>query len=134
MSHLYIIRGPSGAGKTTFAKMLLRYSLADLHYEADMWRFDKHYVYCYDAAKNDEIHAECLDEARAALAQGFDVVVSNTFVTLAQLQPYLDMVEAGGHGVTVIRVEGAFPNVHGVSEEVVKKMRREFESYPKEKP
>jgi predicted kinase len=136
MAHLCIIRGPSGAGKTTLAERLHRAGVVQAHYEADHFRLHTldggGVEYVYAPADNRAVHALCQRETFYMLSHGVDVAVSNIFRTVAHMQPYLDYCAEHGHRVTVIRVEGAFQDVHGVSEADKAFMRANFENYPKE--
>lgn len=120
MAKLTIIRGLPGSGKSTLAR-----SLGVLHYEADMYHM-QHGVYVYDAGKARAAHAWCLAQVASALQLGLDVVVSNTFTTMAELQPYLMLSD----DLVVLECHADYGNVHGVPAEVLERMRRRWESLP----
>jgi len=119
-SRLFLIRGVPGSGKTTYAKTL---GIAD-HYEADMW-FEQNGE--YDPAKIKLAHEWCQKRALAAMQAGRDVVVSNTFTRLWEMDFYKDA--ARNLGVKVIEqvMTGEWPNVHGVPADKVRQMRQRFE-------
>lgn len=125
MVDLYLIRGVPGSGKTTLAETLLESGVVDAHYEADFYRCDDQGRYVFEASKSGQCHALCLDYTKLALAQGFSVAVSNTFIRIWEMQPYLDL----GYRTAVIHCEGRFKNVHDVPSEKVEEMRRRFEPY-----
>jgi len=120
MTTLTLIRGLPGSGKSTLAK-----TLGCLHVEADMY-FMKSGVYVYNGAWIKDAHMWCQSVARFATSNLCDVVVSNTFTTLREMQPYL-----GIHydNLKVIRCVGNYGSIHDVPEEVIKKMAARFQDY-----
>lgn len=118
MHHLLIIRGLPGSGKSTLAKTLGRF-----HVEADMF-FVKNGIYQFDKTKIREAHEWCFNTVCDAL-RFKDVVVSNTFTRIWEMQKYLDLPNPK----TVITVEGNYGNVHGVPPSVVEEMRKRWEPY-----
>lgn len=119
-SRLFLIRGVPGSGKTTYAKTL---GIAD-HYEADMW-FDRNGG--YDPAKLKQAHEWCQRKAIAAMRSGRDVVVSNTFTRLWEMNTYQDAAKKLGVLVIEVVMTGEWDNVHGVPAEKVRQMRERFE-------
>lgn len=63
----------------------------------------------------------------AAMKDGRDVVVSNTFIKLWEMKPYLDAAKACEHQVILKVMRGKWKNVHGVPESVVRRMADQFE-------
>jgi hypothetical protein len=59
--------------------------------------------------------------------------VSNTFTTLKELQPYLDMANDYDVPVEVIHCTGEFENEHDVPDEVIEKMAIRWQKYRGEK-
>lgn len=86
---LYIIVGKPGSGKTTYVKNKL--SNVPYHYEADMY-FMKDGKYKFDPKKLSKAHMWCKNQVREKLMKGYDCVVSNTFISPDELEPYLKMV------------------------------------------
>ena len=124
MKNLYLVRGLPGAGKSTIANALGNVVLA-----ADMFHTDENGVYNYDTSKANDAHAWCLEETQRAMTHDLTIAVANTFVNAGQLQPYLDLAKIYGYRVHTIIAENRHgsENVHGVSPEIIGRMREEFE-------
>ncbi len=127
MAHIYIIRGIPGSGKTTLAKSMIKYGMAQHHYEADQFMVDDDGDYLFDPFKLKYCHEKCQDSTRKALMSGCDVVVSNTFTKKWEMIAYLDMAKKYDASVTVIVAQGNFNNVLGVPASKVDEMRNRFE-------
>lgn len=127
MSKLFLIRGLPSSGKSTLAK-----TLNCLHLEADMF-FLRNGQYCFDATKLQEAHNWCQQATMKALNSGVDVVVSNTFTRLWELDPYLKMATKFGARVHVFRTTRQYQgNLHNVPEHAIAAMKARFEDYSKE--
>lgn len=131
MQKVTLIRGVPGSGKSTLAKAMVQPDT--VHLEADMFFVNDAGVYKYDPSSIKAAHAWCQDQAREALAKGLSVVVSNTFVKVWELQPYLDMAKAASAQVTVLVATGHWPNCHGVPQTIVDRMRNQFQPFKGEK-
>lgn len=133
MKELILIRGPSGSGKTFVAmrQMTLFVFEADHFFVTNT----KDYDFRQDLLK--EAHAYCLGQAAQAMfCEERKVVVSNTFTTKWEMQPYLDLANKLGYNLTVYRTAGpwnaaelAKHNEHGVPERVIEKQIARFEPF-----
>ncbi|MBY6196511.1 ATP-binding protein [Vibrio hangzhouensis] len=119
---LTLIRGLPGSGKSTLAK-----TLPGKHFEADMFFIDDNGDYHYDSDKIEQAHLWCQSEAEKALANGEDVVIANTFVRLWEMKAYRTLAKRYRAQLEVIVCNGSYPNIHGVSDEVVDRMRRRWQ-------
>lgn len=128
---LILIRGVQGSGKSTLAGMIVDaidpFNGDVPHYEADMF-FSLEGPYKWDGAKIGEAHRWCQMKINDAMTEGKKtIIVSNTFVKRAEMQPYLEMAQQHGYQVQEIICKGTFKNIHGVPEEKVEQKRRQFE-------
>jgi len=124
MKQIVIVRGTPGSGKSTLAK-----EIQAKHVEADMF-FMKNGNYCYDRRKIQDAHLWCQAVTKYYLNQGEDVVVSNTFTMISEMQPYFDMAKAYNSSIKVMECKGDFSNEHDVPAEVILKMKRRWEALP----
>lgn len=121
VAQLIIIRGLPGSGKTTMAGVITK--IGYRHFEADMF-FEVEGRYQYDATRIRDAHAWCQRMTRAALERGENVVVSNTFTHLREMQPYVEM---GAKTIRVIEAQGKWESVHGVPPEMLERMAARWE-------
>lgn len=126
MKQLIIVRGPSGYGKSTYAR-----STGFKHFETDNY-FIKNGVYTFDPSKIRQAHEWNQNEVRKAMETGIDIVVSNTFTKIWEMKAYLDFAKQFGYDVKVVRMTKKWGNVHGVPEAKVAEMEARMESYPGE--
>lgn len=127
---LILVRGLPGSGKTTYVNR--NFPTRYIHLEADHFRTDCRGHYLYDPAKNGICHRLCQDYAEMALSQGKDVVISNTFTTIKEMQYYISLASAYGADLRVITCRGKFQNVHDVPEKAMEAMRKRWQDYPGE--
>ena len=124
MPKLYIIRGVPGSGKSTYVRKNL---LEHQWYEADMYFIRPDGRYEFNPRFIKDAHNWCRSKAHSAMAEGEDVVVSNTFTRKWEMKEYLRMAEDLGYTVEVIRCTGSYKNIHGVPDDKVQEMRNRFE-------
>lgn len=118
---LYLIRGASGSGKSTYAKRLESWDCA--HLEADMY-FMEDGEYKFDAKFLPAAHKWCLNKTIEFLSKGMDVVVSNTFTRLWEMEDYLKIPNVN---ILVIEMKTQYKNVHGVPDSAVEKQKARWE-------
>ena len=128
MKTLYILRGLPGSGKSTLAERLKVGQEWVYHFEADMWFYDKDGKYNFDATKLREAHLWCQTGVDDKMSSGYDVIVSNTFTTEKELQPYYDAAKNHNYKVVSLVVENRHngKSIHDVPEETLDKMEKRF--------
>jgi predicted kinase len=124
MPNMTLIRGLPGSGKSTLAKKLAQGS--GMHVEADQYFYDQNGVYQFVPSKLNAAHKSCRDRTRAALEEGIDVFVSNTFTMLWELEEYLAMAAEFGINPQIIICQGDFKSIHGVPDEKLALMKSRF--------
>lgn len=124
MSTLYIVRGLPGSGKSTYAK-----SLGIPHFEADMY-FMQDGEYKFDASNLKRAHAWCFFHVGDKLEKGKDVVVSNTFTTVKEMQPYFNLAEMYNADVVIVEVKTQYGSIHNVPKETLAKMKARWQESP----
>jgi hypothetical protein len=81
----------------------------------------------WDAAKAATASNLCKKLTRAMLRRGMDVVVSDTFALISEMQPYFDMVDEFGADLMIIEATGPSPH-YQAPEELVAELRAKWET------
>ena len=121
---LYVVRGCSGSGKSTFAK-----TLGGQHYEADMYFIDEEGNYNFDGSKIKDAHKWCQSFVETDMVLEYPkIVVSNTFTQEWEMEPYFKLAKEYGYTVFTILVENRHGGVnqHGVPEDKLQMMKDRF--------
>lgn len=122
--NLILIRGLPGSGKTTLASTIaLRQEDGGRHWyvvEADMFWGPQ---YDFTPKLLRQAHEWCLAEATRLLYHTGRVIVSNTFTTMSELEPYLSMARHLGAKVTIITCNQDRGSIHNIPEPVLNKMK-----------
>lgn len=129
MKTLILLRGLPGAGKTSLAK-----SLGGISIEADQYFIDENGEYKFDASKLANAHNYCQTQTAAWMNMSTDqlstdtIVVSNTFTTEKEMEPYIDYAEMYSYRLVTLIVENRHgsESIHGVPKEVMEKMENRF--------
>lgn len=119
MNKLILVRGIPGSGKSTFAKKMKGF----IHIETDMyWGMSGKK---FDGKLLKTAHEWCLNYAKVLLPLGNNVVVSNTFTQVWEMEPYLYL----GYPVEVFRMTNEYGSIHNVPESTILRMKQRFEDY-----
>ena len=119
------VRGASGSGKSTFVKRNFKNIF---HLENDYF-FYKDGKYEWNGKLIPNAIKWVENSLRVALANGMDVVISNTFVLKSHLDPLVNLAKSRGAKVDIFRMVGSFKNAHDVPEEIVQSMKNRMEDY-----
>ncbi len=121
-----LIRGIPGSGKTTIA-----HEMDAVLVEADQFFVNKDGEYHHDRRFIKDAHEWCQMEMKRLLLAGNDVVVANTFIKKWEIVGYLKAVQSLGLDldIEVLEAKGEYANVHGVPEDIVCRMKRQYEPF-----
>jgi hypothetical protein len=126
MPTLTIIRGLPGSGKSTLAREAY---FGTPHFEADMWHeINGEYIFTMDEVGRG--HQWCIMQVEATLRRGDDCVVSNTFTTLKEMAPYVDLIHKYELGWEIVECTDSFGSVHDIPEEKLDQMRDRWWLWP----
>jgi len=128
MAVLTLVRGLPGSGKSTVAEALLKAGVADIKCEADDYRM-RSGEYVFNPDENAKAHNVCYERAQNGLKIGKNVVVANTFVKNWEMARYIDLATVLDAVISVIECKGEFANIHDVPEEVIERMRSNWEEF-----
>lgn len=124
MKELVIIRGLPGSGKSTLAaKEYPTY----LHYELDHYFCDTKENYRFDCRLRNDVEKLIFKMVDLALSRGENVVVSELFLTLDEVDQYQSLAKYHGVQFSVITARGDWKNVHGVPFHEQQMMKAAFE-------
>jgi len=126
---LVILRGVSGAGKTTFAKREFPTAIIA---SADDTFTTPTGEYNFDFTRLTEAHVACFCKVDGALGAGKLVVVDNTNTQRWEMSPYIMLANKHGVPVRIIRFEcdpekAAARNTHSVPDAAVQAMHERME-------
>jgi hypothetical protein len=124
MTTLIIIRGLPGSNRYTIGEVFVDGNPNYAHFGVDALAVE---TGKWDAAKAVAASSLCKRLARTMLRRGIDVVVSDTFATKAELQPYFDMADEFGADLQVIEATGPSPD-YQAPEELVAELRANWET------
>ena len=127
---LWIIRGAPGSGKSTIAKMIIKYYQSDVHhFENDMYHIVNG-VYCFNSARHSDAIRWCKRKSFESLSLGVNnVIVCNIFDKVKYINPYADRAKRMDIAVRVIRCTGNWNNMHDVPEDYVELCKHNMEPY-----
>ncbi len=119
MKQLIILRGVSGAGKSTVAEIISEGYWPIC--EADQYHYTENGVYDWKPENVGKAHAWCQSIVRDAMASNIKkIIVSNTSTTEKELKPYFTLAEEFGYQVISLVVENRHGNdsIHEVPQHI----------------
>jgi predicted kinase len=123
--NLIILKGVSGSGKTTFAK-LIEYPCCIC--TADDYFYDKNGQYNFDLNKLGLAHAACRDKFDEAIKDPIitNIVIANTNTKESDYSYYVNRAEKFGVNVMYVILEKRHdnPNVHNVPDFVLDRQEK----------
>ena len=125
MNNLILVRGVSGAGKSTIAPMFKNAVLVS----TDDFFLDEYGEYVFDANSLVINHQFCQLAVRMMMQDDEElIVVHNTFTADWEMDAYFDLAREHGYAVHTIIVENRHgsKNVHDVPKDVVKAQIERF--------
>lgn len=126
MKLFVIMQGVPGSGKSTIAKHLAR-NVGEICSTDSFFR-DQFGKYRFDKSKLKENHERCFKEVEHFMENETPLIVlDNTNIKQSHVGPYLELARRYGYTPVVIRANGRYPNIHGVPESTVERMRAEME-------
>lgn len=130
MNNLILVRGVPGSGKSTLARILRDHYKA-AHFEADMYFTDFRGGYVFDGRVLHLAHQWCQAGVERAMKQTCStVIVSNTFPTEPDMEPYVKLAHGYGYQIQVIECKADFGSIHGVPDDTKERMIDLWESLP----
>jgi adenylate kinase family enzyme len=128
---LILVRGLPGSGKTTCARFLSQGSFGIKVFEADDY-FTSPAGYHFDAKHLPDAHASCIDRTSTEIARCGHAIVANTFSTIAEMQPYIDLADEYSRELIVYKMTGKYGSIHNVPAHTIERMSERWENYPGE--
>ena len=126
MNNLILVRGVSGAGKSTIAPMFKNAVLVS----TDDFFLDEYGEYVFDANSLVINHQFCQIAVKMMMMEDKEelIVVHNTFTEDWEMDAYFDLARQYGYAVHTIIVENRHgsKNVHDVPQDVVKAQKERF--------
>ena len=125
MNNLILVRGVSGAGKSTIAPMFKNAVLVS----TDDFFLDEYGEYVFDANSLVINHQFCQIAVKMMMKDNEElIVVHNTFTADWEMDAYFDLAREHGYAVHTIIVENRHgsKNVHDVPQDVIKAQKERF--------
>ena len=125
MNNLILVRGVSGAGKSTIAPMFKNAVLVS----TDDFFLDEYGEYVFDANSLVINHQFCQLAVSMMMKDEEElIVVHNTFTADWEMDAYFDLAREHGYAVHTIIVENRHgsKNVHDVPQDVIKAQKERF--------
>ena len=130
--HLFLIRGISGSGKSTFVETIK--NPEDITVAADDFMVDNHGNYAFNVKKLNYCHAKSREVVEKSMQVNSEknvlnrIFVHNTFTEEWEMREYLKLAEEYDYQVFSIIVENRHGciNLHGVPNQIIEKQCLRF--------
>jgi len=135
MRELILLRGVSGAGKTTVAEMFNWLGSDRECSDAVTYSADDYFIdvvtgeYKFDPTKLKDAHKLCQSSIEEAMKEEMSyILVHNTFTTEWEMEPYFDLALYYGYRISTLIVENRHESksIHDVPNEVIEKQKERF--------
>jgi predicted kinase len=130
----YILRGITGSGKTSFARVITARHIGKTAVHSTDDRFTEDGIYRFDARKLEEHHKKNLAAFRKSLEESVPIVIcDNTNSRIWEYEPYVRASKEFGYALKIIvfpppSIEIALArSTHDVPRAVIERMVRRFE-------
>lgn len=123
---LIIVRGHPGSAKSTLGKSLTQFNFK--HFENDAF-FTKNGVYTFDIQHHQTAKDKCYEDTKQALKKGENVVVTNTFTTLDEIKPFIELAKKNNNKYMVIEMYFNYDSIHNVPDAVIQDKKNKFEPF-----
>ena len=131
---LILVRGVSGAGKSTIADMMDWLGHRTVSFSTDDM-FMVNGDYKFDPSKLGEYHAATVQKVRDVMIARYEIkipetiIVHNTFTEEGEMKPYFELAEEFNWRVHTIIVENRHgsKSIHDVPDDVIKAQKERFE-------
>jgi predicted kinase len=128
-SQLIILRGLPGSGKSTIAQSLSEENKYPVFSIDDYFTDSVTKEYLFDFSKNHLAYKLCEINTEKAMQENCPkIFLHNTFTIDWEIEPYFALAKKYNYTVFVLTVEKHHQgeNIHGVSEEQIKKMAEKY--------
>ena len=115
---VYIIRGASGSGKSTLAANLSLALNAEICENDQYFYKNTQNVYLFDPSQISKAIHECVTKFKKALAEGKNVIVSNTFTDSAHMREYYNICKEYDITPNVVVCLNKFEDIHDVPPQI----------------
>lgn len=124
---IILLRGLPGSGKSTLAQVLKDSQSVTL--SVDDYFTDKDGNYNFIFSENHKAYEACVKNTEDAIKKGVKkIFIHNTFTMEWEMEPYFKLATDYNYPIFVVTVENRFKhkNIHGVSNEQLKKMAEKY--------
>jgi predicted kinase len=102
---LYLMQGIPGSGKSSMAAMIAKQTDGMIYSTDDLW-YDEKGKYNFDATRLGEMHRLNQRLVSEAMVDGTaSIIVDNTNLTAAAIEPYVVLAQIHEYTIQVVRVE-----------------------------